>query len=274
VGELPAVVGLEVRQQLEPAALVAPAIESAERHDALRPVTAAERARHQVRQIHGELSRRRGIVARLPSRAAAQNPRRNENAAAASCLARPRRDRRVQPKRARARRHGERRAFGRGWPGQAWPFSPDRHGSVICGAYLPLHSLDALTVRQPGASGQPGRRVACREQDIRARPRCSPPGVALDADPLLADLFRDARLVGAGVLDDPHAFRGHDPLLDPLESAEGVCGLAGVLLWTRAPRDSLDPLDAGDPVQTPRCSCLAAPAAGKSRPCHPMRRWT
>ena len=42
---------LEVRQQVELAAVVAAVVQAAKRHDAVRCVAAAERARHRVRRI-------------------------------------------------------------------------------------------------------------------------------------------------------------------------------------------------------------------------------
>jgi hypothetical protein len=118
------------------------------------------------------------------SRAAAQTPGRNENAAAASCVARPRRDGRVHPS-ARPRRHGGRWAFGRGWAGQAWPFSPDRHGS--CHVWrAPASSLagrahgsptrrfgSAKSACRPSRAGYSGRargahRLASRSMRIRS----------------------------------------------------------------------------------------------------------
>jgi hypothetical protein len=48
--------------------------------------------------------------------------------------------------------------------------SPDRRCSCHVWRAPPLHSLDALTLRLPGASGQPSRRVARESRDIRAAP--------------------------------------------------------------------------------------------------------
>jgi hypothetical protein len=47
---------LEVGQQIELAAVVAAVMDAAERHDAVRLVAAAERARHQVGRVDRPLS--------------------------------------------------------------------------------------------------------------------------------------------------------------------------------------------------------------------------